>query len=119
MSYGDYVEQLTYLPFLKMANERTRVPYHQRSLMPEKCSWPRALTRTLSRRERENFMMATAFVHQRVAAGGHNVPEDVIRRRFYAGLGNFNQIYKPLVDEWVVYDNSGDEPVRSEEGYRP
>lgn len=62
---------------------------------------------------------AIARVHQRVAAGGHNVPEDVIRRRFHAGLRNFNQIYKPLVDEWVLYDNSGDEPVRLDEGYRP
>jgi predicted ABC-type ATPase len=63
--------------------------------------------------------MAIARVHQRVAAGGHNVPEDVIRRRFDAGLRNFSQIYKPLVDEWVLYDNSGDEPVRLDEGYRP
>ena len=62
--------------------------------------------------------MAIARVHQRVAAGGHNVPEDVIRRRFDAGLRNFNQVYKPLVDEWVLYDNSGDEPVRLDEGYK-
>jgi predicted ABC-type ATPase len=58
------------------------------------------------------------LVHPRVAAGGHNVLEDVIRRRFDAGLRNFSQVYKPLVDEWVLYDNSGDEPVRLGEGYR-
>jgi predicted ABC-type ATPase len=63
--------------------------------------------------------MAIARVRQRVAAGGHNVPEDVIRRRFDAGLRNFSQIYRPLVDEWVLYDNSGDEPARLDEGYRP
>ncbi len=63
--------------------------------------------------------MAIARVRQRVAAGGHNVPEDVIRRRFDAGLRNFNHMYKPLVDEWVLYDNSGDEPVRLGEGYKP
>lgn len=62
--------------------------------------------------------MAIARVRQRVAAGGHNVPEDVIRRRFDAGLRNFSQVYKPLVDEWVLYDNSGDEPVRLEEGHK-
>ena len=45
-------------------------------------------------------------------------PEDVIRRRFDAGLRNFSQIYKPLVDEWVLYDNSGDEPVRLDEGHK-
>ena len=32
MSYGDYVEQLTYLLFLKMADERTKAPYNQKSL---------------------------------------------------------------------------------------
>ena len=63
--------------------------------------------------------MAVARVRQRVAAGGHNVPEGVIRRRFDAGLRNFEQLYKPLVDEWVLYDNSGEEPIRLDEGYKP
>lgn len=62
--------------------------------------------------------MAVARVRQRVAAGGHNVQEDVVRRRFDAGLRNFEQVYKPLVDEWVLYDNSGEEPIRLEEGYK-
>ena len=38
MSYGDYVEQLTYLLFLKMADERTRAPYNQKSPVLEKYS---------------------------------------------------------------------------------
>ncbi|MDP1682542.1 MAG: zeta toxin family protein [Burkholderiales bacterium] len=62
--------------------------------------------------------MAVARVRQRVSAGGHNVQEDVVRRRFDAGLRNFEQFYKPLVDEWVLYDNSGEEPVRLDEGYK-
>ena len=62
--------------------------------------------------------MAIARVRQRVVAGGHNVLEEVIRRRFHAGLLNFGRVYKPLVDEWVLYDNSSDEPVRLEEGYK-
>jgi type I restriction enzyme M protein len=37
MSYGDYVEQLTYLLFLKMADERTRPPYNQPSPVPAHC----------------------------------------------------------------------------------
>jgi type I restriction enzyme M protein len=35
VSYGDYVEQLTYLLFLKMADERPMTPYKQKSLVPE------------------------------------------------------------------------------------
>ena len=38
MSYGDYVEQLTYLLFLKMADERSRPPHNQPSIMPEGCT---------------------------------------------------------------------------------
>src|ERR1700740_205602 len=45
MSYGDYVEQLTYLLFLKMADERTRPPYNQRSLIPTPYAWPSLLSR--------------------------------------------------------------------------
>jgi type I restriction enzyme M protein len=40
MSYGDYVEQLTYLLFLKMADERTKAPYNQKSPVPDHYGWP-------------------------------------------------------------------------------
>jgi type I restriction enzyme M protein len=39
VSYGDYVEQLTYLIFLKMADERTRPPFNQPSGIPEGLDW--------------------------------------------------------------------------------
>jgi type I restriction enzyme M protein len=39
MSYGDYVEQLTYLLFLKMADERSRPPYNQKSPIPSDYNW--------------------------------------------------------------------------------
>jgi len=39
MSYGDYVEQLTYLLFLKMADERTKPPYGQKSIVPKNYDW--------------------------------------------------------------------------------
>ncbi|MCW3101535.1 MAG: SAM-dependent methyltransferase [Chthonomonadaceae bacterium] len=40
LSYGDYVEQLTYLLFLKMAHERTEPPRMERSRLPEHFDWP-------------------------------------------------------------------------------
>jgi type I restriction enzyme M protein len=39
MGYGDYVEQLTYLLFLKMADERSKPPYNQASIVPENYNW--------------------------------------------------------------------------------
>jgi len=51
--------------------------------------------------------VAVARVAARVAQGGHNVPEEVIRRRFDAGLRNFTDIYRDMVDSWILYDNSG------------
>ena len=45
LSYGDYVEQLTYLLFLKMADERAKPPYNQRSAVPAGLDWPSLLAR--------------------------------------------------------------------------
>lgn len=41
--------------------------------------------------------LAISRVRQRVKAGGHNIPEPVIRRRFKMGLSNLDMLYKPLV----------------------
>ena len=59
---------------------------------------------------------AIARVAQRVAEGGHDVPEPVIRRRFRAGRRNFEHVYRDLVDAWTVYDSSADVPVLVAEG---
>ena len=40
VSYGDYVEQLTYLLFLKMADEQTKPPFNKPSIIPEEHAWP-------------------------------------------------------------------------------
>ncbi len=61
---------------------------------------------------------AIGRVAQRVAEGGHDVPEQVIRRRFAAGWYNFEHLYRDLVDEWALYDNSGDAPELLAEGSR-
>ena len=55
--------------------------------------------------------MAIARVRQRVSDGGHDVPEQTIRRRFYSGLHNFQLLYKDMADDWEVYDSSGGTPI--------
>lgn len=52
----------------------------------------------------------------RVRQGGHDIPQLIIRRRFVSGLENFHRRYKLEVDQWVLYDNSGAEPVMLEWG---
>jgi predicted ABC-type ATPase len=59
--------------------------------------------------------MAIKRVATRVEQGGHNIPEQAIRRRFRTGRKNFENVYKPLVDAWALYDNSGASPVLIEE----
>jgi predicted ABC-type ATPase len=50
--------------------------------------------------------LAVARVAERVRQGGHDVPEAVVRRRFVAGLRNFFDVYRSIVDGWHMYDNS-------------
>jgi predicted ABC-type ATPase len=51
--------------------------------------------------------------------GGHNVTEEVIRRRFAAGMRHFLETYRYRVDYWMWFDNSGVEPVLLDEGKNP
>lgn len=50
--------------------------------------------------------MAIARVSGRVQSGGHNVPPDTVRRRYYGGIRNFFELYQPIADTWWVYDNA-------------
>ena len=55
--------------------------------------------------------MAVERVRVRVSQGGHNIPESVIRRRFDAGIENFRALYKPVVNDWFLYDNQYHQPT--------
>ena len=60
--------------------------------------------------------IAIERVRQRTMDGGHNIPEDVIRRRFDAGWHNFESIYRELVDEWWLYDSTTVPPTLIDQG---
>ncbi len=45
-------------------------------------------------------------VAQRVKEGGHNIPTDVIHRRYWAGIKNLFEIYIPIVDSWMLIKNT-------------
>lgn len=50
--------------------------------------------------------LAILRVAERVAKGGHNIPEDIIRRRYVAGIRNLFRLFMNEVDYWDIYDNS-------------
>jgi len=50
--------------------------------------------------------LAVERVADRVRMGGHDVPEETVRRRYAAGLRNFFSLYRPLANTWRIYDNS-------------
>ena len=45
-------------------------------------------------------------VAERVAKGGHDIPKDIIIRRYWEGLDNLFKIYMPIVDTWILVNNS-------------
>ena len=53
-----------------------------------------------------NTQLAVRRVKLRVALGGHDVPVDVVKRRFGRSLSNFFKLYAPLANEWTLFDNS-------------
>jgi len=55
--------------------------------------------------------LAVERVAQRIASGGHSIPEDAIRRRYHRGRVNLISLYLPLCDGWMIYDNSSSSPV--------
>ena len=54
--------------------------------------------------------MALTRVATRVKLGGHNVPEEDVRRRFTRGLRNLFQLYRVEVDTWILFENTEPKP---------
>ena len=90
----------------------------------------RSYTRLIKRAQSEGYKVSLIYfwlnspelavnrVLQRVNEGGHNVPLDVIYRRYQAGINNLFQIYMPCVDYWLLADNSVSPRVIVAEGTR-
>ena len=50
--------------------------------------------------------MAIERVKARVEAGGHDIPEETIRRRYHVGIDYFFHYYSPVCERWILADNS-------------
>ncbi|AUD02660.1 zeta toxin [Spirosoma pollinicola] len=60
--------------------------------------------------------MAVDRVAKRVSMGGHNIPTDVVHRRYERALTNLFTLYLPICDSFLIINNSGDEPVEIAQG---
>lgn len=50
--------------------------------------------------------LALQRVAERVRKGGHNIPPDVVKRRYFKGKKNLFELFMPVCDTWLVADNS-------------
>ncbi len=50
--------------------------------------------------------LAAKRVKERVISGGHDIPEDVIYRRYWSGIRNLSKMYLSICDNWLIIDNS-------------
>ncbi|MFN3756664.1 MAG: zeta toxin family protein [Flavobacterium sp.] len=55
--------------------------------------------------------LAIERVKTRVQEGGHHIESEVIKRRYINGIRNLFDIYLPIVDEAMIFDNSGGKPI--------
>jgi predicted ABC-type ATPase len=53
--------------------------------------------------------LAVERVAKRVASGGHNIPVEVVRRCYERVIKNLTELYLPIADGWMIFDNSGEE----------
>lgn len=58
----------------------------------------------------KNIELARERVKSRVSEGGHNIPADVIERRYLKGIKNLFNIYLPVADGVLIFDNSEGHP---------
>ena len=65
----------------------------------------------------DSVELANERVKTRVIEGGHNIPSHIIFRRYYSGLNNLFNLYIPLCDYWMVFNNSKSPSELIAEGY--
>ena len=65
-----------------------------------------------------NVEMAVSRLAILVSEGGHNIPVEVIQRRYLRGIENLFKIYIPLCNECAIFDNSDGEPIMIAKGMK-
>jgi predicted ABC-type ATPase len=88
----------------------------------------RSLARSIDRMNEAGYVTRIAFVvldsadlcvrrvQERVRKGGHHVPDADVRRRYTRSKKNFWTLYRPKVDRWILFRNTGQSLQRVAEG---
>ena len=89
----------------------------------------KSYTKTILRAKQNGYLITLVFfwldsvelaierVKSRVLEGGHNIPHEVIYRRYFSGLNNLFKLYIPICDYWMVFNNSKSPSELIAEGY--
>lgn len=59
-----------------------------------------------------SYSVAIYRVRKRVTEGGHNVPEEDVRRRYNRSICNFINLYSSIANSWILYDNTNENPIK-------
>jgi type I restriction enzyme M protein len=102
LSYGDYLEQLTYLLFLKMADEQTKPPFNRESILPAGLDWPSLLLR-------DGDALDVHYRHLLAELGKHPGMLGVIFRKAQNRIQDPAKLRRLIVDligqeSWMILD---------------
>ena len=102
LSYGDYLEQLTYLLFLKMADEQTRPPFGRPSIIPAELDWASLL-------ERDGDALEVHYRHVLTELGRHPGMLGVVFRKAQNRIQDPAKLRRLIVDlidreSWLTLD---------------
>ncbi len=64
-----------------------------------------------------NSKLAKKRVAQRVSEGGHNIPDEIIERRYHSGITQLITTYMDIIEKYYIFDNSEGESVLISEKY--
>ena len=101
-----------------MLNRIKELLYRNESFSIETTLATRSYYRLIEKAHQQNYEVTLLYfwlkspeqarerVAERVRKGGHNIPINIIERRYSEGIDNLFNIYMPIVDTWILVDNS-------------
>ncbi len=112
-----------------MLSKIDKLILHQKDFAFETTLSTKSYTNTIIKARQNGYQITLIFfwldsvdlaierVKTRVLEGGHNIPQNIIIRRYYSGLKNLFKLYVPVCDYWMIFNNSKTPSELIAEGY--